>query len=89
MCITVADNQHGPGQGYQGLACKAVLPKNNNSAALREYRRIKGIRRGSLSVPRLKNMIRRFELTGDLGIALGEADGKLSQKVLKKLPYHG
>ena len=26
-----------------------------------------------------------FELTGDLGIAFGEADGQLSQKLLNKL----
>ena len=48
-------------------------------------RRIKGIRRGPVSVPRLKNMIRRFESTGDLGIAPGEADGQLRQKLLKLL----
>ena len=42
-----------------------------------------------ISLPGLKNMIRRFELTGDLGIAPGEADGQLRQKLLKKwlLPW--
>ena len=30
-------------------------------------------------------MIRWFELTGDLGIAPGEADGQLRQKLLKLL----
>ena len=58
---------------------------NNSAAALSEYRRNRGIRRDSLSVPGLKNIIRRFELTGDLGIAPGETDGQLRQKLLKKL----
>ena len=30
-------------------------------------------------------MIRRFDLTGDLGIAPADADGQLRQKLLKKL----
>ena len=38
------------------------------------------MRRGPLSVSGLKNMIRRFELTGDLEIAPGEADAQLCEE---------
>ena len=55
------------------LLVKLFYQNNNAVTALRVHRRIKGIRRGPLSVPRLKNMIRRFELNGDLGIASGRA----------------
>ena len=70
------------------LLVKLFYHSNNNrssAAAFREYRHIKGIRRGPLSVLGLKNMIRRLELTGDLGIAPGEADSQMSQKLLKTL----
>ena len=54
----------------RALLVKLFYQNNNSSAAaLREYLRIKGIRRDPLSVPELKNMIRRFELIGDLGIS--------------------
>ena len=56
----------------------------NSAAAIRYYRLIKGIRRGLLSVPGLKNIIRKFKLTGDLGIAPGVIDVQLRQKLLKK-----
>ena len=70
----------------RALLVKPFHQNNSNSAAaLREYQRIKGIQRDPLSVPGVKNIIRRFELTGDLGIAPGEADGQLRQKLLKKL----
>ena len=71
----------------RALLVKLFYQNNNNNSvtALLEYRRIKGIRRGPLSIPWLKNMIRRVELIGDLGIAPGEAEGQLRQKWLKKL----
>ena len=57
----------------------------NTAAALSEYRRIKGYGKVYFRYG-LKNMIQRFELTGDLGIAPGEADaGQLRQKLLKLL----
>ena len=48
---------------------------NKNSAALHEYRLIKEHGEILFSVPGLTKMIRRFQLTGDLGIVPGEADG--------------
>ena len=66
------------------LLVKLFYQNNNSAAAHREYRRIKGIRRGSLSVPRL-NMIRSFELTDDLGIAPGRGRRPIALEIVKKL----
>ena len=45
--------------------------KVNAAAALRKFRLIKNIRKGSLLLPALKRMIARFEKTGDLRVQLG------------------
>ena len=42
------------------------------SAALREYRRMKGLRRGPMSTNGLKKKIMKFENTGDFGVAPGK-----------------
>ena len=66
------------------LLVKLFYQNNNNSAAaLREYRRIKGMRKDPLSVPGLKNMIRRFELTGDLGITPGRCRRSIAPEIVE------
>lgn len=40
----------------------------NLSTALREYRRLKCLRKGPMSRQALKKMIQKFEETGDLGV---------------------
>lgn len=44
---------------------------SNYSATLKEYRRMKRLRRGPMSVNGLKNMISKFEETGELGVIPG------------------
>ena len=44
---------------------------SKSSAALREYRCMKGLRRGPMSTNGLKKMMIKFENTGDLGVAPG------------------
>ena len=44
---------------------------SNYSATLREFRRIKRLRRGPISINELKNMIPKFEETGELSIIPG------------------
>ena len=63
------------------LLVKLFHQNKNSAGALSEYQRIKEIRRGPLSVPGLKNINRRLEFTGELGIAPGETDGQLRQKL--------
>ena len=63
-----------------------------SSAALREYRRMKGLRRGTMSTNGIKKkkkmmmMMMKSENTGEFGVALGEEDDsplwKLSTKLL-------
>lgn len=70
----------------RALLVKLFYQNNNNSAAaLREYRRIKGIRRGPLSAVALKNMIRKFELTGDLGIAPGRGRRPVTPQIVEEV----
>ncbi|PSN43359.1 hypothetical protein C0J52_15565 [Blattella germanica] len=70
----------------RALLVKLFYQNNNNSAAaLREYRRIKGIRRGPLSAVALKNMIRKFELTGDLGIAPGRGRRPVTTQIVEEV----
>ena len=60
------------------------LNNSNSAAVLREYRRIKEYgRRGALFVPGLKNMIRGFELTGDLGIAPGRGRRPIASEIVE------
>ena len=47
------------------------LNGSKSSAALREYRRMKGLRRGPMSTNGLKKMVMKFESTGDFGVAPG------------------
>ena len=66
----------------RALLLKLFFFQNNISAvALREYRR--RIQRGPLSVPALKDMIRRFELTGDLGIAPGRGRRPIAPEIVE------
>ncbi|PSN33177.1 hypothetical protein C0J52_24295 [Blattella germanica] len=44
----------------RGLSVKLFYQNNSNvAAALREYRRLKGLRKGPLSPPALRNMMKR------------------------------
>ncbi|GFT49463.1 DUF4817 domain-containing protein [Trichonephila clavipes] len=45
--------------------------KGNTAAALREFRRLKNLRKGPLLPQALKRMIARFEKTGHLGVQPG------------------
>ena len=68
------------------LLVKLFYENNNKNAdALREYQRIKGIRRGPLFVPGLNNVVRRFELTGDLGIAPERFRRPIAPEIVKNL----
>ena len=69
----------------RALLVKLFYQNNNSAAVLHEYRHIKGIWRGSLSILGLKNMIWRFKLTVDLGIASGRGRLQLHRKLLKLL----
>lgn len=45
--------------------------KGNSAAAVREFRRIKNLRRGPMSTKGIRAMIKRFEETGKLGVRPG------------------
>lgn len=56
----------------RALLVKLFYQNGSNSvAALREYRRLKGLRKGPMSKNGLKKMIMKFEATGDFGVQPG------------------
>ena len=73
------------------------LDGSKSSAALREYRRMKGLRRGPMSTNWLKMMMimmvmmimmmmmMKFENTGDFGVATGRGRRPIPMEVLTKL----
>ena len=54
------------------MLVKILYQNNSNySTTLKEYQRMKRLRRGPMNVNGLKNMITKFEQTGELGIIPG------------------
>ena len=55
------------------------------SASLREYRLMKGLRRGPVSTSGLKNLITKFENTDDFGLAPGRGRRPISMEVVDEV----
>ena len=58
----------------------SYLNSSKSSAALREYRRVKGLRRGPMSTNGLRKMM-KFENTGDFGVAPGRGRRHIPMEV--------
>ena len=58
------------------------LNGSKSSATLREYRRMKGLRRGLMSTNGLKKMMIKFENTGDFAVTLGRGRRPIPMKVV-------
>ncbi|PSN48451.1 hypothetical protein C0J52_18942 [Blattella germanica] len=70
----------------RALLVKLFYKNNNNaSAALREYRRLKGLRKGPLSPSALRNMMKKFKSTGELGVAPGRGRRPAEPQVIDEI----
>lgn len=58
---------------------------NNLSSALREYRRLKGLRKGPMSRQALKKMMTKFEETGELRVLQGRGRKRISQETAEEV----
>ena len=58
---------------------------SKSSAALREYRCMKELRRGPMSTNGLKKMMMKFENTGDFGVAPGRGRRPIPMEVVDKV----
>ena len=58
---------------------------SNSNAALRKYRQQKGLRRGPMSINGLKKMMKKFEETGELGVAPGRGRRPIPVEVVDEV----
>ena len=61
------------------------LNDSKSSAALRKYRRMKGLRRGHMSTNGLKKMMMKFENTGDFSVAPGRGRRPIPMEVVDEV----
>lgn len=70
----------------QVLLVKLFYQDNNNSlAALHEYCRLKGLRKGPMLKNNLKKTIMKFEETGELGVLLEKGQKLVANEIFKEL----
>lgn len=70
----------------RALLVKLYYQRNENAnAALREFRRVKTLRRGPMSITNLRNMIQRFETTGSLARHPGRGRKAVSQQQVEEV----
>ena len=70
----------------RALLVKLFYQRDENaSAALREYRRLKELRRGPMTITNLRKMIERFETTGTLGVQSGRGRKRIKQEQIKEV----
>ncbi|GBN13602.1 hypothetical protein AVEN_260752-1 [Araneus ventricosus] len=58
---------------------------SNLSTALRDYRRLKGLQKGTMSRQALKKMITKFEDAGELGVLQGRLRKRLSNETAEEV----
>ncbi|GFV71321.1 uncharacterized protein TNCV_1476261 [Trichonephila clavipes] len=66
---------------------KVILSKHDNSAivALRKFRTLKGLRKGSLTAKNLRLMVTKFEETGSLNVRSGRGKKPVSAEAIEKV----
>ncbi|GBN77288.1 hypothetical protein AVEN_170385-1 [Araneus ventricosus] len=58
---------------------------SNLSTSLREYRRLKSLRKGHMLRQALKKMITKFEETGEFGVLQGKGQQRLSNETVEEV----
>lgn len=70
----------------RALLVKLFYQRDENaSAALREYRRLKKLRRGPMTITNLRRMVERFETTGTLGVQPGRGRKGIKQEQMEEV----